>query len=128
MKIPETNLYCTFHTKQFKIKQINKTHTGVLFNQIVKYPIRYAEYATSIDQVPYWRLYIVAERKIYNFNLPKIVRTIVYKSANNYELSEIFSLIKKLGNPNDNYEQHDGQYNIRYHYEAYPRATRKNYT
>ena len=113
MKILNTDIHCTFHYKLYKKKQHVETDNKIKIN----------EYAKSIDEVPYWRLYIVKFQRKQTPHGIKFERTIVYKSVGNYNFMDICDLMARIGNPKDNYMPKRYSY---YRYECWPRATISN--
>ena len=118
MKILNTNIHCTFHYKLYKKKQHVETD-GITHT----HKIKTNEYAKSIDEVPYWRLYIVKIKRIQTPHGIKFERTIVYKSVGNHNFTDICDLMARIGNPKDNYMPQRYSY---YRYECWPRATMCN--
>ena len=118
MRILDTNIHCTFHYKLYKKKQHVET---VTYN--IDGKIKTNEYAKSIEEVPYWRLYVVKIKRIRTQHGIKFERTIVHKSVGNYDFMNICDLMTRIGNPNDNYMPERYSY---YRYECWPRATMCN--
>ena len=113
MRILDTNIYCTFHYKLYKKKQRVETDGKIKIN----------EYAKSIDEVPYWRLYVVKFQRIRTQHGIKFERTIVHKSVGNHDFKNICDLMTRIGNLKDNYMPERYSY---YRYECWPRATMCN--
>ena len=123
MKILDTNIHCTFHYRLYKKKQRVETVTYNIDDITRTYKIKLNEYAKSIDEVPYWRLYIVKFKRIQTPYGIKFERTIVYKSVCNYNFMDICDLMTRMGNLKDNYVPDKYSY---YRYECWPRTTMFN--
>lgn len=123
MRILDTNIHCTFHYKLYKKKQHVETVTYNIDGTTHTYRIKTNEYAKSIDEVPYWRLYIVKFKRVQTQQDIKFERTIVYKSVGNHNFMDICDLMTRIGNPKDNYMPKRYLY---YRYECWPKATMFN--
>lgn len=129
MKIPETNFYCQFLYGHYrlnpKIEIVDLSENGVITEdgEIIPFnELRKLYYATSIGQVPYWRLYVIKFKKNDDGSY---TRECVNKSVCNYDFWNVCDLMKRIGNPNDNYTKVKGE---RYSYECWPRRTVLNRT
>ena len=73
---------------------------------------------TNINDVPYWKTYIVQHDKL------KHTRKIITKYILNFTLDELIALRTQLGDLNKLYDNIDN--NIRYTVECYPRKYQYN--
>ena len=125
MKIPNSNLYCQFHYKDYiKTSQLEAVNIK-LQNETKQIFVRTKERATSIDEVPYWRIYIV---RTVTLDEPdeygrKTRREIVHKTIGNYPIDDVFKLLRSWGDPSNGYTIIKC---YKYHYEAWPRKTASN--
>lgn len=130
MKIPNTNICCKFLYQAYKLNphiEIVKfeEHGAVTQDgEIIPFnKLRKLYRATSIKQVPYWRLYIVKHYKEGTWYGVRHRREIIHKTFCNYSYEFICELIRNTGDLKDIYDEMPGVY---YSYEAWPRKTTKN--
>jgi hypothetical protein len=126
MKISE-NITCTFFYQQFKIDQSTKILRYEIQGIPMKYPIRSYNKAKSINDVPYWRLYVICRRRVETQQRLCgycIKRETVFKLPINFSYTDIVQIMKMLG-PAANCVQ-TVEPDCTYTYECWPRATRYN--
>ena len=126
MKIPNSKLCCQFkHSLYYIPDTYSYEYTDKETGEIKTRTGKYRRRAKSIDEVPYWRIYIV---RITTLDKPdeygyKTHRKIVHWSRFNYTIDKVFNLLRSWGDPSNDYTIDYGQ---RYIYEAWPRKTRRN--
>ena len=121
MRIPGSNLTCQFYYKHYCTGVKQHTVRFELNGVTQAYPVRTKTHATSIDQVPYWRIYIVKRCRVSTEYGDKYVREIIHKTVANYTFDDVCEFIREWGKPE--YKSHKG---CTYFYEAWPRKTRHN--
>ena len=125
MKIPNSKLHCQFKHSLYYIPDTYSYEYTDEDGEVKTQTGKFRRHAESMDEVPYWRLYIV---KIITLDKPDkygrtTYREIVHKTVCNYPINDVFHLLRKWGDPNDSYPIAKGQ---RYIYEAWPRKTKRN--
>ena len=126
MKIPNSKLCCQFkHSLYYVPDTYSYEYIDKETGEIKIHTGKYRRRAKSIDEVPYWRIYIV---RTITLDKPdefgsKTRREIVHRTGGNYSIETVFDLLRSWGDPGNN---RIVDYNIRYHYEAWPRRTLRN--
>lgn len=119
MKIPNTNICCLFHYELYRLRKITDK---VKINDTT-YKVNRYEYATSIEEVPYWRLYEIRFEKVETPYGYKYERTVVHKTVANYDYETICTLIKQFYSTRQYFGKIKG---VRYSLECWPRKSQFN--
>lgn len=123
MKIPNSNVTCQFYYQRYRTDTVRISKTITYDDTTLYCPINIRLHAKSIEEVPYWSLYIVKRKLIQKYPFVRYTNKYVCKSTFNHTFDELCNLLRDLGNANDLYRK---EKDTTYFYAAWPRKTRCN--